>query len=182
MAPLPFDPAKASPADRAIYERLKAHRAAMGAPFDGPYLALMNHPILAEKIEALGYFLKFEGALPREIYQLAVLMVARACGASFEWTDHVEHARAAGIPDDVIEAIRTQDHVRLPEPYSIAEPVIRTALAWQNVPEAAQSAAIASFGTKGFVELVVVTGFYQMFSAINQGFAVSLRPGGKPAF
>lgn len=182
MASLPFDPEKLSAADRAIYDKLKAHRAAVGAPFSGPYLALMNHPVLAEKIEALGYFLKFEGALPREVYQFVVLMVARACGASFEWTDHVEHARAAGIPDDVIEAIRTQSDTPLPEPYAIAAPVIRAALAWQDVPDASQSAAIAKFGMKGFVELVVVTGFYQMFSSINQGFAVAPPAGSKPAF
>jgi 4-carboxymuconolactone decarboxylase len=182
MAPLPFDQAKASPADRAIYERLKAHRASVGAPFDGPYLALMNHPALAEKIEALGFFLKFEGALPREVYQFVVLSVARTSGATFEWADHVEHARAAGMPDDVIEGIRTQRETALPEPYATAAPVVRAALAWQDVPADVQDAAIAKFGTKAFVELVVVTGFYQMFSAINQGFAVSLRPGSKPAF
>src|SRR5215510_10887225 len=106
-APLPFDPDKLGPADGAIYERLKARRAAVGAPFGGPYLALMNHPELTEKIEALGYLLKFEGALPRDIYQFTVLCVARACRAPFEWLDHVEHARQAGIPETVIENVRT---------------------------------------------------------------------------
>ena len=182
MASLPFDPEKLSADDRAIYDKVKAHRAAVGAPFSGPYLALMNHPMLAEKIEALGYFLKFEGALPREVYQFVVLMVARACGASFEWTDHVEHARAAGVPDDVIEAVRTLGDKPLPQPYATAAPVIRATLAWQDVPDAAQSAAVATFGMKGFVELVVVAGFYQMFSAINQGFDVTPPAGSKPAF
>ena len=182
MASLPFDPQKASPADRAIYERLKAHRAAQGAPFSGPYLALMNHPVLAEKIEALGYFLKFEGALPREVYQFVVLSVARTCGASFEWVDHVDHARAAGVPDGVIEEIRTQREASLPEPYATAAPVVGAALKWQDVPADAQAAAIAKFGMKGFVELVVVTGFYQMFSGINEGFAVKCPPGSKAGF
>ena len=39
--------------------------------------------------------------------------------------------------------------------------------------QAVQHAAIARFGVKAYVELVVVTSFYQMFSSINQGFAVS---------
>jgi len=99
MAALPFDPDALSAADRAIFDRLKARRAAVGAPFTGPYLALMNHPELAEKIEALGYQLKFDGALPRDVYQLVVLMVARACRAPFEWLDHVDHARTAGVPE-----------------------------------------------------------------------------------
>jgi len=172
MAPLPFDPARLDAAGRAIYERLKARRAAQGAPFSGPYLALMNNPGLTEKIEALGYHLKFDGALPREIYQFTVLYVAVACGADFEWHDHVEHARAAGIPEAVIEAVRTRSTVAV-EPYATALPVIEAAFKWRDVPRAAQDAAIARFGIKAFVELVVVAGFYQMFSAINQGFAVS---------
>ena len=58
-----------------------------------------------------------------------------------------------------------------------AEPVVAAALAWQNIPEAAQDRAIALFGREGLVELVVLSGFYQMFAAINQGFAVPLAPG-----
>lgn len=171
MAPLPFNPAKLDVNGYAIYERLKAHRAAQGAPFSGPYLALMNNPELTEKIEALGYYLKFDGALPREIYQFTVLHVAVACGAAFEWQDHVAHARAAGIPENVIEAVRARSAITV-EPYATALPVIEAAFKWQDVPQVVQDAAVARFGTKAYVELVVVTGFYQMFSGINQGFAV----------
>ena len=58
------------------------------------------------------------------------------------------------------------------EPYATALPVIESAFKWQDVPQSVQDAAIARFGVKAYVELVVVTGFYQMFSGINQGFAV----------
>jgi 4-carboxymuconolactone decarboxylase len=176
MAALPFDPDALSAADHAIFDRLKARRAAVGAPFTGPYLALMNHPELAEKIEALGYQLKFDGALPRDVYQLVVLMVARACRAPFEWLDHVDHARAAGVPEEVITTVAAGGDPTV-EPYATAAPVVRSAFAWSDVPEAAQTAAIARFGMKGFVELVVLSGFYQMFSAINQAFAIALPPG-----
>src|SRR5437762_9177370 len=181
MAALPFDPGKLTPADRAVFDHLKARRAAVGAPFTGPYLALMNHPDLAAKIEALGYLLKFEGALPRDIYQFTVLTVARACRAPFEWLDHIEHARAAGVPEDVIDTVRNGGDT-CAQPYATATPVIGAALAWIDVPEAAQAAAISRFGIKGFIELVVLTGFYQMFSAINQGFAIAPPPGSPPPF
>jgi 4-carboxymuconolactone decarboxylase len=177
MAPLPFDPGRLNPQDKAIFDRMQAKRTAAGAPLAGPYLALMNHPELAEKIEALGYFLKFQGALSREIYQFVVLNVARRCGAAFEWVDHVQHARQAGVPDAVIEAIRSGNPGPFPEPYATAMPVLEAALAWKDVPQAAQDAAIARFGVKGFVELVVLAGFYEMFSSINEGFAVPLPPG-----
>jgi 4-carboxymuconolactone decarboxylase len=177
MAALPFDEAKLSEADRAIYAAMKAKRSAVGAPFAGPYLPLMNHPHLAEKIEALGYCLKFQGRLPREVYQYVVLRVARACNAAFEWLDHVEHAREAGVPEQVIDGLRTAAKLELPEPFATAEPVIAAALAWQDIPQAAQDKAVALFGREGLIELVVLSGVYQMFAAINQGFAVPLPPG-----
>ena len=182
MAPLPFDPSRLSPGEKAIFDRMQAKRTAVGQPLAGPYLALMNHPELAEKIEALGYFLKFQGALSREVYQFVVLSVARRCGATFEWVDHVAHARAAGVPESVIEAVRTGGTGPFPEPYGTAMPVLTAALAWKDVPPAAQDAAIARFGMKGFVELVVLAGFYEMFSGINEGFAVALPPGATPPF
>ncbi len=96
MAILPFDPDKLTPEDRDAYDAMVKRRKAHGAPFDGPYAALMNHPQLCRRIEELGYFLKFEGHLPRPIYQFTVLSVARHTGAAFEWADHVGPARAAG--------------------------------------------------------------------------------------
>ena len=62
------------PADaQALYETMAARRKAKGEGFGGPYVALLNHPELARRIEELGFFLKFEGTLPRTIYQFIVL-------------------------------------------------------------------------------------------------------------
>ncbi len=69
MAFLPFDPETLTPEYRSLYEQMKSRRRAQGAPFDGPYAALMNHPELCSRIEELGFYLKFQGHLPREIYQ-----------------------------------------------------------------------------------------------------------------
>ena len=111
MAELPFDPSTLSPVDRALYERMAERRKAQGAGFGGPYAALMNHPQLCEKIEALGYYLKFQGHLPREVYQFVVLFVARRTGAGFEWVDHIQHAEAAGVPSSLIGALQRGEDV-----------------------------------------------------------------------
>ena len=107
MAQLPFDPAKLSPSDRALYQRMAQRRKAQGAGFGGPYAALdENHPELCEKIEDLGFYLKFRGHLPREVYQFVVLAITKSSGAAFEWIDHEAHARAAGVPPAVIDVLR----------------------------------------------------------------------------
>ena len=174
MASLPFDPATLSPSDLALYNRMVERRKAQGAGFGGPYRALMNHPRLCEKIEDLGYFLKFEGRLPRDVYQFVVLCVARSTGAAFEWSDHIEHAKAAGVPQSAIDTLRHNGLSRggFPAPFDLVAEALGSTLCWKEVPEALQSQLIERYGVQGFVELVVLSGFYQMFSAINQGFLI----------
>ena len=45
-------------------------------------------------------------------------------------------------------------------------------MAWQAVPDDLQARAVAEWGAEGLVEIVVLSGFYQMFAAINQGFEI----------
>ena len=160
---------------RAIYEQMAARRRAQGEGFGGPYLALLNHPELARRIEELGFFLKFEGALPRTIYQFIVLTISRSTGAAYEWHDHIAHARAAGLPEAVIDCIGVANTAALPQPYALVQSILTNTMAWQVVPEELQAQAVAQWGKRGLVEIVVLSGFYQMFAAINQGF--DIRPG-----
>jgi 4-carboxymuconolactone decarboxylase len=126
----------------------------------------MNHPKLCAKIEDLGFYLKFQGHLPRNIYQFVVLSVARSTGATFEWIDHAKHAEAAGVPASVITTGVFQ------APYNLVAKVLAATLPWKDVPHALQDQIIQEYGVEAFVELVVLSGFYQMFATINQGFGV----------
>ncbi|RAI39213.1 carboxymuconolactone decarboxylase family protein [Rhodoplanes roseus] len=176
MTVLTMDAAALPPAAKALYDEMAARRNARGEHFGGPYLALLNHPELARRIEALGFFLKFEGVLPRDVYQFVVLTVAKSTGAAFEWQDHVEHARAAGLPEALIDAVGSGDATALPAPYDLVHAVLAKTLTWQEVPDDLQAAIETSFGPEGLVEIVVLSGFYQMFAAINQGFGIGLPP------
>jgi 4-carboxymuconolactone decarboxylase len=184
MAHLPFDPAKLAPADLALYREMVEERRSVGAPFSGPYAALMNHPQLAKRINDLGFFLKFQARLPREVYQFVVLAVSRYTNAAFEWMDHLPHARAAGLPETVIETLRRNGIAgqHFPAPFETAARVLAATLPWKEVPQDVQDQAIAQFGVEGFVELVVLSGFYQMFATINQGFGVALPDGASAPF
>ena len=176
MTVLQMDPAKFSPVARALYDEIAARRKAHGEGFGGPYLALLNHPELAKRVEQLGFFLKFEGVLPRTAYQFVVLSVARATGADFEWHDHIEHALAAGLPRAVIDAIGAGKTGALLQPYALLHEVLAKTMTWQTIPDELQARVVAEWGTEGLVEIVVVSGFYQMFAAINQGFAIGVPP------
>jgi 4-carboxymuconolactone decarboxylase len=175
MTVLDMNPASLPAAARALYDTMAARRNSRGEHFGGPYVALLNHPELARRIEELGFFLKFEGVLPRTVYQFIVLTIARATGADYEWQDHIAHARAAGLPADVIDAVGSGRTAGLPEPYALVHAILAKTTAWQVVPDDLQAQAAAQWGKPGLVEIVVLSGFYQMFAAINQAF--DIRPG-----
>jgi 4-carboxymuconolactone decarboxylase len=181
MSVLEMDPSKLPPSVQAMLDLIAAKRRAHGEQFGGPYLALFNHPALAERIEALGYFLKFEGVLPRTAYQFIVLSVARATGAAFEWHDHVKHALSEGLPQSLVDGIADRSSAILPHPYGLLHDILANTMAWRAVPDALQIQAAAEWGKEGLVEIVVLSGFYQMFAAINQGFDIH-PPAAVPGF
>jgi len=176
MTVLDMNPATLPTDARALYNEMAARRKTKGEGFGGPYLALLNHPELARRIEELGFFLKFEGTLPRTVYQFIVLSIARATGAGFEWHDHIAHARAAGLPQDVIDCIGSARATTLPQPYALVRAILEKTTAWQTLPDDLQAQAAAQWGKQGLVEIVVLSGFYQMFAAINQGFDIRPQP------
>jgi 4-carboxymuconolactone decarboxylase len=172
MSALEMDPSKWSPPARELFDAAAVRRKGQGAAFGGPYVALYNHPELARRIEELGFYLKFEGVLPRTVYQFIVLSVAHATGSGFEWADHVEHALAAGLSHEVVDAVGSGQTEALPEPYALIAEILAATMAWRPVPDPLQARAAKEWGAKGLVEIVVVCGFYQMFAAINQGFDI----------
>jgi 4-carboxymuconolactone decarboxylase len=175
MTALAMDPAMLPPAGRALFTELAAKRKARGESFGGPYIALLNHPELARRVEELGFFLKFDGVLPRPSYQFIVLSIAQATGAAFEWQDHVQHALAAGLSQDIIDRIGNRQFDGLPHPYSLLHAILEKTVGWQPLPGDLQSRAVAEWGREGLVEIVVLSGFYQMFAAINQGFDIKAQ-------
>ena len=62
----------------------------------------------------------------------------------------------------------------LPHPYALLRAILAKTMAWQPVPDDLQARAVTQWGAEGLVEIVVLSGFYQMFAAINQGF--DIRP------
>ena len=179
MTALEMDPAQLPDAAQRLYAEIATKRKARGEGFGGPYVALLNHPELARRVEELGFFLKFEGVLPRPVYQFIVLSVAHATGAAFEWHDHVQHALAAGLSPALIDGIAGRNPAALPAPYDLLQQILAKTMAWQAVTDELQARAVAQWGREGLVEIVVVSGFYQMFAAINQGF--DIRPPAEPA-
>jgi 4-carboxymuconolactone decarboxylase len=178
MASLPDPTAKLTGEDRAIYEDILARRRAKGVDHLGPYIPLLNHPELARLIEELGYYYKYQSTLPRDVYQFIVLTIAKRSGVAFVWADHVEAARATGLPEAVIDSISVGAKA-FPAPFDIAAETTDCAFAYRSIPSALQDRAVARFGLDGLIEIVTLCGFYTMMAMVNSCFDVPLPHRGR---
>jgi 4-carboxymuconolactone decarboxylase len=177
MSTLPDSTGNLTGKAKAIYNDILERRTAQGATVRGLYIPLMNHPELTQHIERLGYYLKFEGKLPRDAYQFIVLSMARRIGVAFEWIDHVEPAKAAGLSNALIDAVLKTDRGSIPHPYSLILDTIDIVLEFKSIPENIQTKMIDIYGVQGLLEVVTLCGFYQMVGEITEAFDVPLPEG-----
>lgn len=172
MARLPDPTGALTPEARALYDRLVGQRGRI----DGMYRSLLNHPELTRSVSDLGSFLRFgDGALPAALRELVILWLARRVGAAYEWVKHVPPARAAGLSEGVIEALRKgQEPPGLDATQQSALLVAQCALELRSIAPDLQESVTARLGIKGIIELVVLVGFYRMIAGVIFAFDVPL--------
>ncbi|HEU5197658.1 MAG TPA: carboxymuconolactone decarboxylase family protein [Methylomirabilota bacterium] len=93
---------KATAAQQAAWDMISQSRGRVA----GPFAALLHSPELASRIAATGHYVRFDGPLPQDVRELAIITVARALDAQYEWAAHAVLARQAGVREEVITAIR----------------------------------------------------------------------------
>ena len=133
----------------------------------GPFQVLLHCPDLACRVAALGQAIRFEGTLPGDVREAAILAAAREMDCSFEWSAHVGLARAAGVPEGTIAVIaerRGLDGLAPAERIAIA--FARESFRRHRISDEVFAAAHAEWGTPGVVELVTTIGYYGMLAMI----------------
>jgi 4-carboxymuconolactone decarboxylase len=167
------------PEARRVYEKIAAKRGAVR----GPFASLMHHPELAEHVGQLGEYLRFGGTLPGDIRELAVLVTARAADQPYEWVAHAKIARREGLPDDVVERVRTRgDLSGLPPRLARPARVVQHVLAFESIPRSLQDEVERDLGLAGLMELVVLVGHYRLIAGVLFAFDTPLPDGATPPF
>ena len=67
---------------------------------------LVRHPDLTKAYLGFNVYLLFRSTLPARLREVAVLRVAHRRNCAYEWEHHVEMAKAEGLTDADVEAIR----------------------------------------------------------------------------
>src|SRR5918996_2750982 len=84
--------------------------------YGGPSAVMLHTPELAARFEDLRDALIKDERLPKPMLHFAALLVARFWSSQYTWWKREEMCRAAGIPDDVIEAGRRRRRPVFDEP------------------------------------------------------------------
>ncbi len=151
-----------TPAQRNIAEAI------MNGPrgrMSGPFNAWLRNPVLADRLQKVGEYVRFDTSLDKRINEMAILMTAQAWGSQYEWYAHAPFALKAGLDPDVLKAIGAG---RKPETMKDDEAIV-----WEfstqlrrdhGVDDAIYARALEKFGEQGIIDLVAVNGYYEVVS------------------
>jgi 4-carboxymuconolactone decarboxylase len=157
---IPLD--KMTPAQRTVADAI------MSGPrkgLRGPFNAWLRSPELAERLQKVGEYLRFNTSLDKRVNEMAIIMTAQFWGSQYEWYAHAPLAIKAGLDPKIVEAIgagRKPDNMKDDE-----------AIVWEfttqlrrdhGVDDAIYANAVEKFGEQGVMDLIAVNGYYDVVS------------------
>lgn len=129
----------------------------------GPFVPLLQCPVLMERIGKTGEALRFEGSLPARVREFVMAAVARETSNQFEWQTHVPLALRAGVNQGVIDDLAQG---RRPKGMNAEEEaaldVVAELMSHHGVSNATYAQAVRCFGESGIVELTALVGYFVM--------------------
>ena len=133
-----------------------------GKPHAGPYWAYIRHPTLMKLCSDIGDWFRTSALSGRE-RQIAVLTTVRFWDAEYPWAVQVRASLAAGLDQDVIDAINEGHAPSLIEPREkMAYEIARQLTGNHRLTEQTYKRAEELFGEQELVSLFSVIGFFGM--------------------
>lgn len=142
---------------------------------NGPYNPLLFAPDLGRALHRLGAALRFDGALPRDVFECIVLIVAVARHSEYEWFAHAPLARRAGVGEPTLDAIRNRRRDELAAFLGEDLYELVTATIADRSPRRADVKSLEQrIGFVGILEAVATVGHFTLIASV-------LRTWGIPA-
>jgi 4-carboxymuconolactone decarboxylase len=133
----------------------------------GPFNALLRSPEVADRVQKVGEYIRFQSSIPAPLNEMAILITGRFWSAQYEFYAHSRLARTAGLPDAIIEAIAEgrrpaamSDEQRIV--YDFCTELFRD----KAVSDATFKAAVGRFGEQGVIDLIAASGYYSLVSMV----------------
>jgi 4-carboxymuconolactone decarboxylase len=158
-------------------EVMKQSSAGLG----GPYGMLIKSPELLKRYLLMTDYLRQKTSLPHRLNEMAILLEARIWDAQYEWWAHEPLARKAGLSDAIISDIRDGKRPGAMQPdEAVVYDVVTQLLNKRQLPDDVFNKATQILGEQQTIDLVAVTGFYVMVSAVVIAGRIAI-PNGGPA-
>jgi 4-carboxymuconolactone decarboxylase len=153
---------KMTPDQRAVADAI------MSGPrkrMSGPFNAWLRSPVLADRLQKVGEYVRFDTSLDKRLNEMAILMTAQHWGSQYEWYAHAPLAIKAGLDPAIVTALGAG---KKPDNMKDDEVVV-----WEfttqlrrdrNVDDAIYGKALERFGERGIMDLIAVNGYYDVVS------------------
>ena len=158
----PLAPEAMTPEQKAMYDGI------MAGPrhsIEGPFNAWLRSPVLGDRLQRVGEYLRFNTTVPHNLNEFAILITAVEWNRGFEWYAHYPLAMKAGLEPAVATDLRegrrpagmTADETLV---YDFATQLHRK----HQVSDTVFAAAVKRFGEQGVTDLVALLGYYGLVS------------------
>ncbi len=156
------------PGSRPELQTIEARISAARGRISPLYGVLLNSPTVVDGWEALLTAIRQKTGISARLRELTILRVAVLNRAPYEFEAHISHAKAAGMTDEMIEALRAPAD---PDDIAGIEPLDRIVLRYTDsmtrdihVPDDVYQALQTHFDDQAIVELTATIAAYNMVS------------------
>jgi 4-carboxymuconolactone decarboxylase len=131
----------------------------------GPFNAWLRSPELADRLQKVGEYVRFNTSLDKRLNEMAIIMTAQYWGVQYEWYAHAPLAIKAGLDPEIVAALGAGNK---PEKMKDDEAIV-----WEfttqlrrdhGVNDAIYAKTVEKFGENGVMDLVAVNGYYDVVS------------------
>jgi 4-carboxymuconolactone decarboxylase len=173
-------PETLSPEQRRVYDAVAS---GPRGKVQGPLLAALHRPELADKWQQLGELLRYRTSLPPSLSEIAILVTAQRWRCQLEWHLHAGFALNAGVAPALIADIHAG---RRPAAATAQQVAIYDYAAElqdrRTVSEETYQRVLGYWGVVGVVELTALIGYYTMVAMTLNAHEFPLPAGVEPPF
>ena len=147
----------------------------------GPFNVLLRSPEMGDLAQQFGASMRYHSSIPPKLNELAIIITARQWTSQYEWYAHRRAAQTAGLNQSIIDAVAagTRPASMAPDEAAVYN-FVSELLTTKQVSDATFNAAKEKFGERGVVDLIGVTGYYQLVSMLLNVDRYPLPDGVKP--
>lgn len=154
----PLTPEQMTAQQKAVAERIMGSRKSLS----GPFSVWLRSPVLADRMQQVGEYVRFNSSIPKSLSEFAIMVAARQWSSQLEWHLHYREAVGAGVPPALLADLAAN---RRPAGMQADEALVYDfSMAMHcgrgRAPDALVESVRSRFGDQGTVDLIGIASYY----------------------